>query len=142
MSTTLGAFTAGSSGHSVISLWDVLRASHGQEHRNLVMSQMKIVEPTNGSPSYISYTENVSENHSGGLAQRKVEPKQVIHYQNLANPSRCLVRLMKLYLSHCPEPQPQIFYLAPLTKPKSDVWYSSNSVGHNTLGNTVKSLRK
>ena len=64
----------------------------GQEHRNLVMSQIKIVEPTNGSPSYIAYTENVSKNHSGGLAQRKVEPKQVIHHQNMENPSRCLVR--------------------------------------------------
>ena len=93
----------------------------GQEHRNLVMSQIKIVEPTNGSPSYIAYTENVSKNHSDGLAQRKVEPKQVIHHQNLENPSRCLVRLMKLYLSHCPNPRPQTFYLAPLTKPKSDV---------------------
>ena len=67
MSTTRGAFTAGSAGHIVISLWDVLRASHGQEHRNLVMSQTKIVEPTNRSPSYISYTENVSKNHSGEL---------------------------------------------------------------------------
>ena len=109
----------------------------GQKHRNLVMLQIKIVEPMNGLLSYIAYTEIVSKNHSGRLAQRKVEPKQMIHHQNLENPSWGLVRLMKLYLSHCPKPQPQTFYLAPLTKPKSDVWYSSNPVGHNTLGNTM-----
>ena len=61
------------------------------------------------------------------------EPKQVIHHQNLDNPSWCLVRLMNwLYLSHCPEPRPQLSTW--------DVWYSSNSVGRNTLGNTVKRL--
>ena len=37
----------------------------GQEHRNLVMSQIKIVEPTNGLASYIAYTEKCFQKSFG-----------------------------------------------------------------------------
>ena len=39
--------------------------------------------------------ENASKNNTGGLAQRKVQPKQVVHHSNTSNPERCFVQLFK-----------------------------------------------
>ena len=41
-----------------------------QEHRNLSVDQIKLVEPADGVPHLI-YTENVSKNNPGGLHNRK-----------------------------------------------------------------------
>jgi hypothetical protein len=114
----------------------------GQEHRNLQFTQFKLVEPTD-SPSYLMYTENVSKNNRGGLSQRKVAPKEVTHYANVENPQRCIVRLFKTYREHCPPDRTTAaFYLTPLRKMRSNIWFSSIPVGHNTLNSTVKRLCK
>ncbi len=114
----------------------------GQEHRDLQLSQIELVQPSSGSP-HLVYTENTSKNNKGGMAQRKLEAKQVIHHANLNNPSRCFVSLFQLYCQHCPpDRKNDAFYLTPLRNPKGPVWYSSVPVGHNTLGQTVKSLCK
>ena len=114
----------------------------GQEHRNLQFTQFKLVEQTD-SPSCLVYTENASKNNKGGIAQRKVAPKEVTHYANTDMSQRCLVRLFKEYCRHCPpDCKPTAFYLTPLRKPKSTIWFSSTPVGHNTLNNTVKRLCK
>ena len=105
-------------------------------------TQFKLVEQTD-SPSYIIYTENASKNNRGGISQRKVAPKEVTHYANTDNPQRCIVRLFKVYSQHCPPDRTTAaFYLTPLRKPKSDIWFSSTPVGHNTLNSTVKRLCK
>lgn len=108
----------------------------GQEHRSLQVTQLKLVQPTDDSP-YLIYHENCSKNNAGGLSDRKVQPKRVIHHANETNPQRCLVRLYKKYLEHHPDTKETAFYLAPLKKPKGNVWYSKAVVGHNTLSKTV-----
>ena len=87
-----------------IGLFFALRS--GAEHRNLRFqpSQIQLVEPDN-ERAYLQYTENVSKSNQGGLASRKKESKQVVHYENVDNPERCLIRLYKLYMSKCPNVQ-------------------------------------
>ena len=64
-------------------------------------------------------------------------------YANEQDPSRCLVRLYKLYNSKCPEDRPpNAFYLTPLPKPKGNVWYSKAPMGHNTLSKIVSEMMK
>ena len=87
-------------------------------------------QPTDGSPHSV-YHENCSKNNAGGLADCKVQPKRVIHHANETNPQRCLARLYKKYLEHRPDTEETVFYLAPLKKPKGNVWYSKAVVGHN-----------
>ena len=117
-------------------------AIRGGEHRRLRYhpSQLQLVEREN-SPSYILYTEDVSKTNQGGLLHRKTAPKEVMHHANMTNPSRCLVRLYKLYNQHCPVDRPNnAFYLKALEKPKGDVWYSRTPLGHNTLAKTISRL--
>ena len=113
----------------------------GLEHRNLLQSQIVLVEPPGATP-YLVYTENFSKNNSGGLAQRKVEAKSVAHHANEQNPERCFVRLFKEYKKRLPQTitDSSPFYLSPLKNPKGITWYSSVAVGHNTLSKTVKRL--
>ena len=112
----------------------------GQEHRSLQITQIDLVQPTDGEP-YLVYVENFSKNNAGGLSHRKVQPKQVEHHANTANPSRCLVKLYQKYISHRPTDVPsKAFYLTPLKKPQGNVWYTKIPVGHNTLSKTVKRL--
>ena len=63
-----------------------------------------------------------------GFVQEKSKPKRVVQHENTEDPSRCPVRLYKLYLSHC-STDSKAFYLKPLTKPNGDLWYSSYPVG-------------
>ena len=73
----------------------------GLEHRNLLQSQIVLVEPPGATP-YLVYTEN-SKNNSGGLAQRKVEAKSVAYHADKQNPERCFVRLFKEYKKQLPQ---------------------------------------
>ena len=57
----------------------------GQEHHNLQLRQIQLVEPPGGVP-YIEYTENVSNNRPGGLKHRKIEAKKVKHHANYQRP--------------------------------------------------------
>ena len=113
----------------------------GQEHRDLQFNQIELIEPPDNSPPYLVYTENISKNNTGGMAQRKLQPKHVMHHSNCSNPSRCFVQLFKKYVQHCPkERKTNCFCLTALKKPRGDVWYSDTPVGHNTLSKTVKRL--
>ena len=112
----------------------------GEEHRSLQVSQLELIFPPD-SPAHLVYTENFSKNNQGGLLHRKVKPKQVTCYANEENPSRCLVTLFQKYMSHRPL-ETECFYLTPLRKIKSDIWYSKMPVGHNTLAATVGRICK
>ena len=102
----------------------------GKEHRNLSVDQIKLVEPEDGV-QHLVYTENVSKNNPGGLHNRKLKPKVVIHHANLDNPSRCFVTFYKAYMAHRPKTvEHNAFYLTPIRNPKSEVWYSTCPVGH------------
>ena len=114
----------------------------GKEHRDLAWDQIELVEPPD-APPFLLYTENVSKNNSGGLAQRMITPKQVKHHANSSNPSRCFIELYKQYCDHClplSQWKTSAFYLTPIKKTKSTTWYSITAVGHNTLSQTVKRL--
>ena len=116
----------------------------GIEHRQLRHHpcQIQVIENPGERP-YLQYTEDISKNHPGGLKGRKHKPKIVIHHANLENPSRCFVQLFKLYNKLCPVDRPHnAFYLATLSKPKEDCWFSRTPLGHNTLKNFMKNTCK
>ena len=101
--------------------------------------QIELIEVPGKTP-HLVYREDVSKNNAGGLKHRKIQPKSVIHYAN-ADPTRCFVRLYKLYCSKCPQDRPEnAFYLTPRSEPTDECWYSREPVGHNPLGLTVKRL--
>ena len=107
----------------------------GSEHRNLrhKPSQITLFEPL-GQRAYLCYVEDVSKN-------RKVKPKVMVHHANVDNPTRCFVRLYKLYKNLCPKDQPDhAFYLTPLKNPKEGCWFSRTALGHNTLRDMVKNI--
>ena len=111
----------------------------GTELRDLKRQQIKLVESSDGS--YLEYQENVSKNNPGGLRHRKVEPKTVTHFENRSNPSRCFIRLYKLYISKYPSNAANgAFFLRLLVRPKENQWYSCQPIGHNNLGSTIKRL--
>ena len=112
----------------------------GEEHRSLQLSQFQLLSSPDGL-AQLTYTENYSKNNQGGLLHRKIKPKEVTCYANEDNPSRCLVQLFQKYISHRP-PDSTSFYLTPLRKLKSDIWYSKMPVGHNTLATTVGRICK
>ena len=95
-----------------------------------------------GKP-FLCYKEDISKTNQAGLKQRKLVPREVVHYCNEQNPSRCLVRLYKLYNSLSPPDRPDhAFYLTPLVRPKEKCWFKKVPLGHNKLANVVPRLMK
>ena len=96
-------------------------ALRSAEHKDLrrFPCQIELIEKEGRIP-YLKYTEDVSKNRPGGLKNKRVSAKVVLHHAiydhaNTQNPSRCFVRLFALYLSHCPEDSPpERFYQQPL----------------------------
>ena len=130
--------------HSPQALLDMMIFMHGiyfalrsgHEHRNLCFepAQVQVVDHP-GEIAYIHYTEDISTNNPGGLKGRKNKPKVVSQYENLKNPTRCFVRLFRLYQNKYPTARPRdSFYLRPLKNP---CWYA-----HHTLDNTVSRICK
>jgi len=102
---------------------DCFALRSGNEHRALRFSpsQIEVVE-REGERPYLLYTEDISKNHPGGLKGRRIKPKVVRHHANIQNPTRCFVRLYKLYMSLCPSDRPHdVFYPQPLKKTYSRV---------------------
>ena len=97
-------------------IYFALRSSH--EHRNLRFepAQIEFIDHP-GEKAYLRYTEDISKNNPGGLRGRKNKPKVVTQYENSQNPTRCFVRLFRLYQSKCLSSRPKnSFYLRPLKK--------------------------
>lgn len=112
----------------------------GQEHRRLCPDMIQIIEKP-GSKSYLLYNEHGSKNNRGGLKERSVQNKSVKVFANEDNPSRCVVRLFKLFMSLRPMNAPTTaLYLQPLKKPRTDCWYKAKPVGHNVLSSIVRKL--
>ena len=112
----------------------------GGEHRQLRFhqSQIQLIERP-GERSYLQYTGNVSRNRQGGLKNRKMKPKVVLHYANDQNPNRCFIHLFKLYKSLCPTEnlKKNSFYLQPLKNRTSQCWYSVKPISHDTQDKMV-----
>ena len=70
-------------------LWNVFffALRSGQEHRNLQFAQIQLVEPQDSdSTPHLVYYEKMSKNNTGGIAQRKRNPKLVKHHAKNTNP--------------------------------------------------------
>ena len=138
--------------HSPQALLDTMIFMHGiyfalrsgQEHRNLRFSPAQVeVVARPGERAFLRYTEDISKNNPGGLKGRKQKPKIGVQHENLENPTRCFVRLFRLYQSKCPPSRPKdAFYLKPLKNPTEQCWYTSRAIGHHTLDNTVSRMCK
>ena len=114
----------------------------GDEHRQLNFKdcQIKVMEIPNERP-YLHYIETVSKNNQGGLKGRRNSVKEVKQHSNESNPSRCPVRLFKLYNNLCPKNRPEgAFYLQPLRNTTSDCWFSVKAMGHCALDGMVKKM--
>ena len=66
-----------------------------------------------------------------------------MQYANDENPTRCPVRLYKLYNSRCPCDQPEnALYLAPPIRPMGNCWFKKTPLGHCKLAEVVPKLMK
>lgn len=92
----------------------------GQEHRNLSVDQLKLVEPADSVP-HLVYTENVSKNNPGGLHNRKLKPKTVIHHANLECPSRCSTKRTWLTTLQISSTMPSIWLQFAIQKRQSGI---------------------
>jgi integrase len=106
------------------------------EHANLTMDQIRI--ETRDRVECLVYTEKNSKTYAGGLKQRRIAPKEVVHFSKEENPARCHIRLLKKFTSVRPEGATR-FYLLPLKKPGA-VWFASRPYGKNSLGKLMKLL--
>ena len=110
----------------------------GQEHRALSIRNFKLHKASDGE-DYLFYQETISKTFKGGLKDAKKKPKTGKAFENSVQPERCLVKLFQKYTSLCPPAMlEKAFYLQPLDKTKSNLWYKNQPIGHNTLGNVVK----
>ncbi len=111
----------------------------GQEHRDLKVSHLLRLK----DPDRYIYTENTSKNRAGGLAQLRLEHKQVPVYASSSDGERCHVRLLDLYLSKIPASAKErdVFYCQPLARHTVDgLWYSSQPCGKNSLAKMVPDM--
>lgn len=116
-----------------------------QEHRDLTYgtkSQICIERDSNGQER-LKYVERVSKNKSFGINNSRKEPKITYIYAH-PDKARCIVELYKFYVSHRPEnhsmPGNEAFYLTPIPKPKSDVWFKNTPMGIHTIAGTISRL--
>ena len=128
-----------SSGHHAIYVRHLFSLRSGQEHRalRLTPSQIELVERPGQEGIFTLFKK------SRGTQGKKRQKKVVVQHEISENPSRCFVRLFKLYLSKCPQIRPSNkFYLKPLKNPTEDCWFSSFPIGHTTLAGTIARLCK
>ncbi len=117
-----------------------------QEHKNIKVGtgQIQICVDNDLNLKYLLYTECSSKNNQCGINNMNIRPKQVRAYQNVHDPSRCIVNLYKEYMNRRPMFDPKCssdFYLRPIANPKSTVWFTCQPIGINLLGKIVKKLQ-
>ena len=121
-------------------IYFALRSSHEHRHLRFEPAQVELIDHP-GEKAYLRYTEDISKNNPGGLRGRKNKPKVVTLYENSQNPTRCFVRLFRLYQSKCPSSRPKdSLYLRPLKNPTAHCWYAPRAIGHHTLDTTVSRI--
>ena len=123
-------------------LYFVLRS--GKEHRQLRCSPSDIeLFERPAKRAYLTYSEDVSKNHPGGLKGRNFKPKVVYHHANTSNPQHCFVRLYKRYMELCPPDAPaDSFYFHPSCSPTATCSFSHRPLGRNHLGTIVSKMCK
>ena len=109
----------------------------GEEHVHLLIEQFSF-EVRDGKRCLV-YREKHSKTNSGGLNNLRHKTKEVVHFENVSNRSRCHVTLMELFLSKRPQSSNR-FYLQPLKNPNNLCWYTSKPIGKNKLNKFMKSI--
>jgi hypothetical protein len=105
------------------------------EHRNLTCEQYTFGE-TNDGLRYIHYHGKNAKNLSGGLKQRKLEPKNIKHFATEQEESdRCVVSLFKTYIELIGGKD--TFYRRPLP---GKLEFSKQPVGVNKLSKIIKNM--
>ena len=88
------------------------------------------------------YTENISKNRAGGLAQTRVKNKSVI-IAVPEFPKRCHVKLLDMYFSKLPTEafENDNFYVQPVESDSpATPWFKSKPIGRNMLNKKVKDI--
>lgn len=113
----------------------------GQEHSDLLNSQFR-VEIREGAKVLV-FSVGATKTYSGGLHQRRLRPKEKLHFANEGNPQRCHIRIFELFLSKRPQNCDR-FYLQSKRKVmiQDDIWFTSRPLGHNTLKKMLQTMTK
>ena len=110
----------------------------GDEHRRLSFANLQI-KTGEYTARYLEYTESMSKTYRGGIKHRRIEPHKCRAYEN--NTDGCPIKIYQKYINLLPEERDESsFYFQPLSNPKSHVWFSFQSVGHNKLEGVVKGI--
>ena len=115
-----------------------------QEHYTLKVGQINVYFDSDINEKYVFYEEYKSKCNQGGIASRGHKNKDGRCYENLKNPSRCLVRLHEKYVSLRPT-SPKCsdrYYLRPLTNvaPDAKVWYTCQPRGRHKIEHVVERM--
>jgi len=110
----------------------------GHEHRNLEWGRDITLQQTEMGEALV-YINRSSKNNAGGLKERHIAPKQVKAFENSENPSRCLIKIYKLYAEKRKTIENTAFYLKPREK-FGEEWFVNSPIGHNTLATMMKNI--
>lgn len=84
----------------------------GSEYRVLNINNFSFEKDDTGK-EYLLYSEGVSKTYQGGLKHRKLNPRTCKAYANVECADKCIVSIVKLYISRCPEESlRKAFYLS------------------------------
>lgn len=115
-----------------------LQLRGGREMYDLCRAKIKIEH--RGERKWLIYQEFGSKAASGGLRDRKSQPKTVEVPEDSALGERCLVRIVELYLSKCDD-SVQHFFCRPIDNPKFDgKWFSTQRLGINYCKGMLKKI--
>lgn len=105
------------------------------EHRNLDSSQFSINHDHKTGLSFLEFHDRSCKNVQGGLKHKKMETKNIKHYEQQDN-KHCVVKIYEKYLNLIPNAGP--FYRRPMegNVPK----FSSQVIGKKKLGMMMKKL--
>ncbi|XP_063399089.1 zinc finger MYM-type protein 2-like [Mytilus trossulus] len=111
-----------------------------QDHSNMLWGDVELKMTSDGK-EYLEFTEKSTKTRSGKNSGdcRKVLPKAF----QVPEDDNCPIKIYKAYRDRRPldmrEPDSR-FYLKPLNKPKSEIWYSRQCVGKNKMGTIMKDM--
>ncbi|XP_062601332.1 zinc finger MYM-type protein 2-like [Saccostrea cucullata] len=105
------------------------------EHRNLDVSQFSINYDHEPGLKYLEFKGRSCKNVQGGLKHKKVETKNIHHFEQPEN-KRCVVKVYEKYLSLIP--YSGAFYKRPVEG--NVLKFSSQVIGEEKLGGMMKNL--
>ena len=119
----------------------------GDEHRDLKYSQFEFglidnPEKMSEKIEILEYTEHGSKNRPESMHQVHLNNKVVIHYAKSVLGEKCLVYIMKKYMSKLPDKatEREYFHCRPNLPGKGLPWYYAAPIGHNMLKKKLKDM--